>query len=242
MRQWYFIEDFSQHGPVSEAELSVFIENGRLTPESLVWAEGIEDWTPLSEITDLHLSPYAPPASDANGGVDWDANIPSGPQVRPWIRYWARSFDTAILAVAANLALEFIYPEALVATDTILGVIVGATAVPVEAAMFAAFGTTPFKALLNIKVRNRNGTRLSFSDALKRTFRVWVFGEALSVPLVSWIANIAAYKRLTDTGTTSWDAGRYVVSHRSIEAWRIILIILVLIGITAALTYADMEF
>jgi hypothetical protein len=44
--QWYLARDGKQHGPISEAELTQFIEQGHLQPDDLVWREGFADWRP----------------------------------------------------------------------------------------------------------------------------------------------------------------------------------------------------
>ncbi len=44
--QWYLARDGKQHGPISEAELTQFIEQGHLQPNDLVWREGFADWRP----------------------------------------------------------------------------------------------------------------------------------------------------------------------------------------------------
>lgn len=242
MKQWFYSEDSQQMGPVAESELSALLEQGRISPDALVWSEGMAEWTPLGQVAEFNLSPYAPPASDTDSAVNWDPHLPTGPQVRPWIRYWARSFDIAILSIVISTALEFIYPKALEMEDALFGIVMAAVSIPVEAAIFAAFGTTPFKALLNVRVRNRDGTRLGFSRALSRTFQIWIRGEGLGVPLISWIANYTAYKRLGETGVTSWDTdGGFTVSHRSIEVWKIALVILIIAGLVALFIHSELE-
>jgi hypothetical protein len=44
--QWYLARDGKQHGPISEAELTKFIEQGHLQPTDLVWRDGFADWRP----------------------------------------------------------------------------------------------------------------------------------------------------------------------------------------------------
>jgi hypothetical protein len=44
--QWYLARDGQQFGPISEAELTKFIELGHLQPNDLLWREGFPDWRP----------------------------------------------------------------------------------------------------------------------------------------------------------------------------------------------------
>lgn len=48
--QWYLARDGKQHGPISEAELTQFIEQGHLQPTDLVWREGFADWRPAMHV------------------------------------------------------------------------------------------------------------------------------------------------------------------------------------------------
>ena len=56
--QWYLARDGQQYGPLSDAELSKFIELGHLQPSDLLWREGFPDWRPA-----LVVFPQRPPAA-----------------------------------------------------------------------------------------------------------------------------------------------------------------------------------
>lgn len=43
--QWYYARNDQQFGPVSAAELKQLAEAGRLSPDDLLWREGMEQWT-----------------------------------------------------------------------------------------------------------------------------------------------------------------------------------------------------
>jgi hypothetical protein len=42
--QWYYARDNKQFGPVSATELKQLAEAGRLTPDDLLWREGMDAW------------------------------------------------------------------------------------------------------------------------------------------------------------------------------------------------------
>jgi hypothetical protein len=44
--QWYLARDGQQYGPLSEPELTKFIELGHLQPTDLLWRDGFPDWRP----------------------------------------------------------------------------------------------------------------------------------------------------------------------------------------------------
>jgi hypothetical protein len=50
---WYYAKGQEQFGPVGTSELKAMAEDGRLTPEDLVWREGLSQWTPSSRVRGL---------------------------------------------------------------------------------------------------------------------------------------------------------------------------------------------
>lgn len=43
--QWYYARNDQQYGPVSASELKQLADDGRLTPDDLLWREGMDAWT-----------------------------------------------------------------------------------------------------------------------------------------------------------------------------------------------------
>lgn len=155
----------------------------------------------------------------------------SGPQIRPWVRYFARTIDIAAFSFISGAVLGFVYPAALNINETLFGVIVLIAYLFVEPLLLATWGTTLGKWLLKVRLRTFSGNKLSYSDALGRTFSVLLRGMGLGLPLISLITLIVAYNRLTKEGTTSWDYdGGYVVSHQEIGPFRLVIIIIVMIA------------
>ncbi len=98
--------------------------------------------------------------------------VPTGSQIRPWIRYWARTCDFIAFSSLVGFIAAFAAPQILEIPDTLFGVLLLAVFVVVEPALFAMWGTTPFKALLKVRVRNQNGSKLTFSQSLRRCLKV----------------------------------------------------------------------
>ena len=66
--QWYYSSDAQQQGPVSTAELEALARTGRVTPETLVWREGLPNWVTYSSVAANEPTPPlagAVPATDA---------------------------------------------------------------------------------------------------------------------------------------------------------------------------------
>ena len=224
MKQWFYSEDGRQKGPVSEERLREMHRNGDLRDDSLVWTDGMAEWRAVASIPGWEPSPYASPAPPPDAEavpVNWDGYEASGPQARPWVRYWARFLDTALAVLAFGLLAGAAAPFLMDLPGLVLGMVMLGGTLLSEPMCFALFGTTPGKALLNVRVRNRDGTRLSFGRAFGRRLSVLIRGEGLGIPVIAVFTQILAYSRLKKHGATSWDEhSGFVVSHREIEVWR----------------------
>lgn len=256
MDNWYYSNDGQQRGPVSRQQIGEMLASGTLEPGSLVWTEGMTEWQAASAVPGLvpakppvaadpsvadagALSPYAPPAaaSGSPADIDWSGYEPSGPQVRPWIRYWARSFDFLLFSVIFGGAAAIFMPGIESVNDTLFGILLLFAYNFAEPAMLALFGTTPFKALLCVRVRNQDGSKLSYVQGLRRMMTMWVNGQGLGIPLVQLFACLHAYNRLTKEGITSWDkAGPFTVSHQTLPWWRVLLAFAALVGFVTLIT------
>ncbi len=47
---WYYSDGTQQIGPVTETDWTALIANGKITPETLVWREGMANWAPYSTV------------------------------------------------------------------------------------------------------------------------------------------------------------------------------------------------
>lgn len=56
MNQWHYATGAQKHGPVSSAELAELARSGTVTPETLVWRAGMDNWLPLSQVPDAFTS------------------------------------------------------------------------------------------------------------------------------------------------------------------------------------------
>ena len=124
-----------------------------------------------------------------------------------------------------------IWPQLAEMNDTLLGILLLLGYNFIEPAMLAGVGTTPFKALLGVRVRNNDGSKPTYFKALNRTFSVWLRGQGLGIPLFALFTGITSYNRLSRDGVTSWDRdGGYTVTHRTVTWWRWLLLIAISAG------------
>ena len=143
------------------------------------------------------------------------------PQIRPWIRYWARIIDILFWALPAGFILGILAPQFALSiepgNDYLVGMVVLLMWVFVEPLCVMVFGTTPGKSLMRIRLVYNGGDKLTYSAALVRSLKVWWRGMGAGVPLVSLITLILAYQRLTGNQRTSWDAeGGFIVQHSKV--------------------------
>lgn len=67
MSQLYYAGPNRQPTPVAEEQIGFLLSNGTLTPETLVWREGMDGWKPLKTVRP-ELVPAGPPPLPAAGG------------------------------------------------------------------------------------------------------------------------------------------------------------------------------
>lgn len=223
VNDWYYIEAGQQVGPLEKADFVRLFASGRLPGTTLVWTESMADWQEARSVAGLLPPAYAPPQPYGGTAARGTGFVPSGPQVRPWVRYWARTSDMFMFAIIFGIFLGLTFPQVMEIGNMALGIIITFVYLFVEPLMLSLFGTTPGKALLNIHLRRVDGGLLTYREALSRMFNVWLRGLGLGIPLVVIVMNIISYTKLTNEGITSWDkAGGFRVSHREVGALRVV--------------------
>jgi len=166
----------------------------------------------------------------------------NGPQVRPWIRFWARSFDLYSWALLIAIVSAFAFPAVLEIRDAILGLLIAFTYMFVEPLLLSTWGTTPGKALLRIRLRKADGRKPGYGAALERSFYVWTRGIGLGVPLIGLITQLLAYNRLKDKGVTSWDqACDFRVAHQVVGAPRAAIAVAIFLALGALIAYGETQ-
>jgi uncharacterized RDD family membrane protein YckC len=215
-------------GPYQLDQLRDLLDKGAVSFNDAVWVEGTQEWVPLNQVEGIYLQPA--PEIDAD-------LIEEGPQIRPWVRYWARSIDMALIMIIVGFPIYIALPDELNnrLVDQFVQFLALALWIPIEAVLIATFGCTPGKALLRVRVSNKNGINLSFGQALARSFGVWLMGLGTGlIPLVTLVTYIVAHKRLSRKGVTNWDrAGRFQVTHRKVGMVRTLIVIAIFAGLLA---------
>jgi len=220
---------YGTEGPYSLEQLQGMLDGGAVTFDDIVWVEGTEGWIPLNEVEGIYLRP----APELGGAL-----VEEGTQTRPWVRYWARSIDIALICIIVGIPIGAVLPDGLNnrLVDQLIQFLALTLWIPIEAALIATFGCTPGKALLRVRVNNKNGSNLSFGQALSRSFGVWLKGLGTGlIPLVTLVTSLFAYNSLSKKGVTTWDRdGRFMVTHRKVGIVRTLIAIGIFAVIIAA--------
>lgn len=154
-----------------------------------------------------------------------------GGKYHPWRRLFARSVDIYTSGVAVLIlftgVLGGLMPEQssifvnALDNQVFASVAINFIWVPAEALLLSIFGTTPAKWIFGIRVTRRNGELMNVSEALSRSFLVFIQGVGLCIPIVLLFTHFFAYRRLTKTGTTLWDtSANSMVLHKKWGAFR----------------------
>jgi len=89
----------------------------------------------------------------------------------------------------------------------------------VEPILLHWFGTTPGKALLGLHVRDPEGGKLSYDQAVFRTGDVLLRGMGLCIPVVGWIQEVRCCSACEKGETLPWEEDTVLVLRDS-KAWR----------------------
>ena len=62
MSDWYYAVDNEQKGPINESELKANLAANKLPADSLVWKDGMDNWTPANQVPAFSFRPPPTPA------------------------------------------------------------------------------------------------------------------------------------------------------------------------------------
>lgn len=138
----------------------------------------------------------------------------------PWRRYFARFIDSWLYATATlafvTLVLGLNPTDEGVGTSIFEWLLGSLLLLTFEPLCLHFFSATPGKWLLGISVRDYDGKCLSFSEAFARTWKVYVMGLGLNIPIVYFITCLLAYRRSLKGEDQPWDSeyGRWIPVYR----------------------------
>ncbi len=215
-----------QTGPFSQDDIYAMLDRREITPQDLAWTEGLPDWQPLSKLLPQQAKSAASPPPPPPVAV-------SVPQVRPWVRYWARIIDIQLFSLCCTVAIGIIAPSIWMSANyTMWGIGFLFAWCFIEPIFLLKWGAAPGKALLRVSVRHQDGSLLHYFAGLGRSVDVWFRGLGIGFPLVGFFTLLVAYNTLTKHGVASWDKSSNTrVTHQLIGPLRVIAAILLLLSV-----------
>ncbi|MDY2627474.1 MAG: MerR family transcriptional regulator [Lachnospiraceae bacterium] len=106
--------------------------------------------------------------------------------------------------------------------------------VVLEPFFLAYTGTTPGKWIFGLSVSDEDGKRLSYSDGVKRTVRVLIFGMGLQIPVVELFCMYRGYKKYVNGQGLSWereDVRQSEISFCEKKLYRTVIVYILVLGI-----------
>lgn len=136
---------------------------------------------------------------DAPTVIPWEP-IPPSPPHYPWRRFFARSLDFMLVNTLVWFLRTLLFDVSILAptgfgTKLLLAALSLLIVVIAEPLMLHRWGTTPGKWVFRLRLVQENGAPLDRVDAFGRTLNVLLAGCGLTIPLVSLVTYILAFRR-----------------------------------------------
>lgn len=127
----------------------------------------------------------------------------------PWRRYLARTFDWTLYELLLIAVLTLGFHVNLTRSSPWLSVGISFLALGVmllaEPLFLVRFGTTPGKAIFGLRVERQDGGRLTYADAMSRTWDVIALGLGYNIPFYNLYRLFRSYKAHTEGEEQPWD-------------------------------------
>ena len=159
------------------------------------------------------------------------------PQNRyPWRRYFARSIDTGIYGSAWSAAAAVFFKVDLLDNTDFkaildLAVVIVMTLL-LEPLFISLFKTTPGKAIFGIKITAKDGRKLTYSEALDRTWGLFTKGMGYNIPVYSLVCSWRSYKACKLGKNMPWDE-ELSFTLKDTRGWRAAVCVLAVAALAA---------
>lgn len=147
------------------------------------------------------------------------------PEVRcPWRRFFARNFDLSVYSVMWAMFLSAVMNINVISRSSagsfLDAIIVIILMIFTEPLLLSLFGTTPGKWILGLSVTDNSDRRLSYSEALARTWSALWRGMGLQIPVYSLVRQWKSYKACDEGETLEWEYNSKI-TLRDRKTWRV---------------------
>jgi uncharacterized RDD family membrane protein YckC len=231
----WLIQNGKRSGPYPDYEIRSRIEHGQMTPEEMVWHEGLPEWTPVGEL-ELFLNSLekqapaiAPPPlpkayMEAAAGAKPNAHLAR--------RFWARWTDLTLYSALWWLGMYLGVRDIGSAIGNLwLLLPMFLPWFAVEAWLIHRFGKTPGKWLMGLKVSNEDGSPLALKEAIWRSLRVMITGIGFGWGLLAILCQTMSWFTTRRLGKPIWDyLGNHKVETGPLHPMRTVVLMFVFIG------------
>ena len=244
---WYLGDEDRPIGPIKAHDVREKLHIGEHQSESLIWREGQQEWSAISSHAELLAAP--PPSLDKAPSHPEPPAAPDTAQPAlkpaPWRRYLARMIDMCTIGLAAGaivgvLAAMFAPPLQLwmanPGNELLLVILMLPPALLAEVGVYAMFKHTPGKALMGVRICDKQGRPLPPQRYAARQLDLYVRALALGIPIASLITMAAQYSNLKNSGFTSYDQDKHTVRTKPMSAARVVVFIIAAAAVLAANT------
>lgn len=236
----WIIRNGEKLGPIHDFEVRRKIEDGELPADTPAWHEGLGAWRPLIEI-DLFTREFelvdTPQKSAPQAEEDF---LPSSRTTPPPLpaptyygrRFWARWFDLTLYSSLWWLAMWGARQniEAVLFNPWIMFL----QYVPwfaIEALLIHYVGTTPGKWLLGLHVVNKDDSRLTLAESIRRALRVLFIGIGFGWGPLSLFCQALSLFTAKRLGNPLWDhSGGHRVNVSPLNPFRAITLVFLFFG------------
>jgi hypothetical protein len=104
-RSWFVASGGKQEGPYSESVFRDLIAQGRVTPDTLVWSEGMTDWQRASDVPGLFSATARPPAFPQSGPPQMRGGQAPGGPLSVDFGIWEFTWRTLVLIIGMLLII-----------------------------------------------------------------------------------------------------------------------------------------
>lgn len=192
--QWFFAQGGQRQGPIATNELKSRLASGRVSATALVWREGMPDWVEAGAVPELAgivasapappaLPPPPLPASPASSPAANPAYGAAPPHAAPYAPHPAALGPAPALIPAphgARFVAGLLDSVVLIVASCALSAVTGGVSAPLVGIVLVAgyYGyfesseqqATPGKKLMNLKVVDMKGNRITPGTAIIRYF------------------------------------------------------------------------
>jgi uncharacterized RDD family membrane protein YckC len=234
MEIWLILNG-KRSGPYPDYEIRSRIEHGQMTPEEMVWHDGLPEWTPVGELELFRNSlekREAPPVPPPLPKAYMESTAGMKPKAHLARRFWARWMDLTLYSALWWLGM-YLGGRDITATlgNTWLLLSMFLPWFAIEAWLIHRFGKTPGKWLMGLKVSNEDGSPLSLKMAIWRSLRVMITGIGFGWLPLAVLCQAMSWFTTRRLGKPIWDyLGNHKVEAEPISPFRAAALVFVFVG------------